>query len=211
MSKSINCPFCNHNETYKVAYRYRGHNRKNGDVNYGELIKDGTIYRYEWSHKEKIDFDGEKLKGYLYNKYCPNCEKYFYSVGKMYTIDIIRVTLIYELDNNRFRYDIDFETDGTAMYSFKKDYVTLVNNRKLSNTERYNLLSYIKESKINFWNKEYNGDNNYYWLFKLTYYNGLSALYNGMGGVPNNWEFFIDGFKNLLKTNDENSLYLKLK
>ena len=46
---------------------------------------------------------------------------------------------------------------------------------------------------------------------KLTYYNGLSALYNGMGGVPNNWEFFIDGFKNLLKTNDENSLYLKLK
>ena len=73
MSKSINCPFCNHNETYKVAYRYRGHNRKNGDVNYGELIKDGTIYRDEWSHKEKIDFDGEKLKGYLYNKYCPNC------------------------------------------------------------------------------------------------------------------------------------------
>ena len=81
MSKSINCPFCNHNETYKVAYRYRGHNRKNGDINYGELIKDGTIYRDEWSHKEKIDFDGEKLKGYLYNKYCPNCGGIMYQDG----------------------------------------------------------------------------------------------------------------------------------
>ena len=62
-----------------------------------------------------------------------------YSVGKMYTIDIIRVTLIYELDNNRFRYDIDFENVGTAMYSFKKDYVTIICDKKLSNTERYNL------------------------------------------------------------------------
>ena len=119
MGKTLNCPFCNHNETYKVAYRYRGYNRKNGEVNYGELIKDCTIYRDEWSQKEKFDFDGEKLKGYLYNKYCPNCEKYFYSVGKMYTIDITRVTLIYELNNSRFRYDIDFNTDCSAMYSFK--------------------------------------------------------------------------------------------
>ena len=43
------------------------------------------------------------------------------------------------------------------------------------------ILDSITNSKINFWNKEYiNKDyNNYKWILKLEYYNGLSECFNG--------------------------------
>lgn len=97
MGKTLTCPFCNNKDTLKVVYCYRGYKKRNND-DISNLIKDGTIYRNEKPRFEKYDFDGEKITASLYNKYCPNCDRYFHSIGKMAVIDIDKVTFIYSLE-----------------------------------------------------------------------------------------------------------------
>lgn len=60
------------------------------------------------------------------------------------------------------------------------------------------MLKSIKDSKINFWNKEYgNLENytNYIWILK----------------VPNNWDTFIRIFRKIIYKSDEDRLMDKLK
>lgn len=42
---------------------------------------------------------------------CHNCKNYFYLIGKMATVDISKLVLIYFVNNNRHRFD--FELDNT--------------------------------------------------------------------------------------------------
>ena len=177
MGKTLTCPFCNNKDTLKVVYCYRGYKRKNNDLS--NLVKDGTIYRNEKTRFEKYDFDGEKITATLYNKYCPNCQNYFHSIGKMDVIDIDKVTLIYEIENRKYRYDFDFSNNQQAKYNCKYNYVSVVKDIILSDDERYDILESIKKSKMNFWNKEYNNKDNYKykWIIKLEYHNGLSECF----------------------------------
>ena len=155
MGKTLTCSFCNNKDTLKVVYCYRGYKMKNNDLS--NLVKDGTIYR----------------------KYCPNCQNYFHSIGKMDVIDIDKVTLIYEIENRKYRYDFDFSNNQQAKYNCKYNYVSVVKDIILSDDERYDILESIKKSKMNFWNKEYNNKDNYKykWIIKLEYHNGLSECF----------------------------------
>ena len=198
IGKTLTCPFCNNKDTLKVVYCYRGYKRKNNDLS--NLVKDGTIYRNEKPRFEKYDFDGEKITATLYNKYCPNCQNYFHSIGKMDVIDIDKVTLIYEIENRKYRYDFDFSNNQQAKYNCKYNYVSVVKDIILSDDERYDILESIKKSKMNFWNKEYNNKDNYKykWIIKLEYHNGLSECFFGYDQVSDNWNSFISGFKNII-------------
>ncbi len=210
MGKTLTCPFCNNKDTLKVVYCYRGYKRKNNDLS--NLVKDGTIYRNEKPRFEKYDFDGEKITATLYNKYCPNCQNYFHSIGKMAVIDIDKVTLIYEIENSKYRYDFDFSNNQQAKYNCKYNYVLVAKDIILSDDERYDILKSIKKSKMNFWNKEYNNKDNYKykWIIKLEYHNGLSECFFGYDQVSDNWNSFISGFKNIIYKYDNEKLIDRL-
>ena len=211
MGKTLTCPFCNNKDTLKVVYCYRGYKKRNNDY-ISNLIKDGTIYRNEKPRFEKYDFDGEKITASLYNKYCPNCDKYFHSIGKMAVIDIDKVTFIYSLEKQIFRYDFDFSNNNSAKYSYKQNYISVDKDILLNETERFNILKGIKESKMNFWNKEYNYSDSfsYNWIIKLEYHNGLSECYYGYDQVSSNWDLFISGFKVIIYKYDKNKLIDKI-
>lgn len=206
MGKTLTCPFCNNKDTLKVVYCYRGYKRKKDDLS--NLVKDGTIYRNEKPRFEKYDFDGEKITATLYNKYCPNCQTYFHSIGKMAVIDINLITLIYEVNKQRYRFDFDFSNNQQSKNTCKCDYITIDKDVILSSEDRYNILKGVKESKMNFWNKEYNYNEsyNYRWIIKLEYFNGLSECFYGYDQVSNNWNTFIKGFKNTIYKYDEKQI-----
>ena len=86
-------------------------------------------------------------------------------------------------------------------------------NGKIKVKDKIKMLDSITNSKINFWNKEYiNKDyDNYKWILKLEYYNGLSECFNGHDMIPNNWNIFINGFKNFINRYDEDNLLRKIK
>lgn len=90
-----------------------------------------------------------------------------------------KVTLIYEIENSKYRYDFDFSNNQQAKYNCKYNYVSVVKDIILSDDERYDILESIKKSKMNFWNKEYNNKDNYKykWIIKLEYHNGLSECF----------------------------------
>lgn len=123
MTKTI-CPYCNSRETLNIVYNYIGYNKrknKNHDNDIKKLLKEGTILRNEKKRIEKYDFDGQKLVGKHYNKYCPICNTYFHSIGNMDVIDIKHITLIYIMDNQRHRWD--FNVSDTLNYTYKKNYI----------------------------------------------------------------------------------------
>ena len=185
--------------------------KKNDDIS--NLLKVGTIYRNEKPSYKKYDFDGEKITATLYNKYCPSCGRYFHSIGKMAVIDIDKVILIYSIDNQLFRFDFNFFNNNKATYLCKHNYVTVEQEHALSQAERFNILTGIKKSKMNFWNKEYNYNNSYKynWIIKLEYHNGLSECYYGYDQVPNNWNVFISNFKVIIYKYDQAKLIDKLQ
>ena len=75
------------------------------------------------------------------------------------------------------------------------------------------ILDSITNSKIKFWNKEYISKDydNYKWILKLEYYNGLSECFNEHDMIPNNWNIFINGFKNFINRYDEDNLLRIIK
>lgn len=111
---------------------------------------------------------------------CPYCNsKYTTSVIYLYRYN----------DNNTF---------------VKKNY-QLINQEIITDKDKIKILDSITNSKINFWNKEYiNKDyDNYKWILKLEYYNGLSECFNGHDMIPLNWNAFIKGFKNFINRYDK--------
>ena len=104
MGKTIACPYCNNRNTLKVVYCYRGYKKREKD-DVSHLIKKGTIYRNEKTRYEKYDFDGERIPANVYNKYCPNCNRYFYTTSRIAIIDIKKITFVYSLEHQIFRFD----------------------------------------------------------------------------------------------------------
>lgn len=83
-----------------------------------------------------------------------------------------------------------------------------INQENISEIDKIKILDSISKSKINFWNKEYINKNydNYKWILKLEYYNGLSECFNGNDMIPSNWNVFISGFKNLINKYDQDNI-----
>lgn len=113
---------------------------------------------------------------------------------------------------NKIRYKFEFIFGNETTLIIKRNY-ELVNQEILSNKDKIKILDSITNSKINFWNKEYiNKDyNNYKWILKLEYYNGLSECFNGHDMIPNNWDMFIGGFRNLIKKYDKDNIIVKIR
>lgn len=78
----------------------------------------------------------------------------------------------------------------------------------MSNKDKIKILDSITKSKIKFWNKEYINQNfdNYKWILKLEYYNGISECFNGNDRCPNNWNIFMNGFIDLIKKYDKDNI-----
>lgn len=219
MGKTLTCPFCHYGNTIKVVYCYKGHKIRDKYQNkYKEdelmnLVRDGTIYRTERPRYVKYDFDGEKIKASLYNKFCPNCNTYFHSIGNMAVVDIVKIVFIYEINDNRYRYDFNFSDIENSRYSYKKNYVLIINDTTLSKDERFNILKSIKESKMKFWHKQYGNIeySNYRWIIKIEYVNGLSDCFFGYDEVPDKWGVFISGFKDVICKYDNSGEVDKIK
>lgn len=113
---------------------------------------------------------------------------------------------------NKIRYKFEFIFGNETTLIIKRNY-EFVNQEILSNKDKIKILDSITKSKINFWNKEYiNKDyNNYKWILKLEYYNGLSECFNGHDMIPNNWDMFIGGFRNLIKKYDKDNIIVKIR
>ena len=113
---------------------------------------------------------------------------------------------------SKARYKYEFIFDDNPTFIFKKNY-ELISKEIITSKDKIKMLDSITNSKINFWNKEYiNKDyDNYTWILKLEYYNGLSECFNGHDMIPLNWNTFIHGFKNFINRYDEDNLLLKIK
>ena len=113
---------------------------------------------------------------------------------------------------SKARYKYEFIFDDKPIFLFKKNY-QLINQEIITDKDKIKILDSITNSKINFWNKEYiNKDyDNYKWILKLEYYNGLSECFNGHDMIPLNWNVFIKGFKNFINRYDEDNLLIKIK
>ena len=183
----MTCPYCNSKETISIIYLYRYNDnntfvkKNNEEVKYSEKIR----------KPKRKNYDGTLITDHNHNKYCKKCNKSFNSIENLYAVDISKVTLVFILNKLRYKFEFIFSDETT--FIIKRNYEIL------SNKEKVKILDSITNSKINFWNKEYiNKDyDNYKWILKLEYYNGLSECFNGHDMIPSNWDMFIDGFRNL--------------
>ncbi|MFA7064692.1 MAG: hypothetical protein WC177_04275 [Bacilli bacterium] len=200
MSKT-SCPYCNTKNSLQIIYNYNGINK---DQNYNEdthsLIKDGIYYKDFRKRDKKTDFDGETLKRKSFNRYCPNCNKEFFSAGKMSIIDIRKIILIVGNKSRRYKYLINLDDNYRAEYSLIKDHIFVKEKQFLNDNERDKILTAIKSSQIHLRSKIF-GDpyiyESYYWKFKVEYYNGASNCKMGNDTIPENWEKFITPFKDI--------------
>lgn len=191
------CPFCNSNNTFNIAYGYFGSKKtKNNFIDQKEI---GLNESYRKGF-EKFDFDGEKLVSHLPNRYCKDCGKTFQSRKVMYTIDIITINFIVWTNNNYYRLILDFSDKDNPKYSLKINWLSITINECLKIKDRNKILLSFKKYKPNLWNGHYGkyyDYNNYYWILKCTYYNGVDYVKSGNDKVPDNWEYFIKPFKEL--------------
>ena len=141
---------------------------------------------------EKYDFDGEKIKyAKLDNRYCVDCDKKFCSTRNLATVDIRKVTLVIETKTSRKKYIFDLYNEPT--YFFIKNYI-LVKEEMIDDSVVYELLSAIKNNKVNLWAGHYGywkNFNNIKWILKLEYYNGITDCKSGCDSFPDNWDVFI--------------------
>lgn len=197
----ICCPYCNGRNYLKIVYSYRGVNkRKIKNINYDNYLKEGTIFRSK-KYYNKIDFDGEKITGRLYNRYCLDCNREYHSAGKMAVIDIKKINIILGSNKERKRYIFDLYNINKPTYCFKKDYIT-VKEGLLKKEDADIVLKVIKECKTNLWKGHYGtweSFNDNYWILKLEYYNGLTEFKSGSDEYPNNWQEFIRCFNNIFE------------
>jgi len=134
---------------------------------------------------KRQNYDGTYITNHNHNKYCRNGNKSFNTMENLYAVDISKITLIFILD--KIRYKFEFLFNETTIFIIKRNY-EFINQEILSNQEKIKILDSITRSKINFWNKEYinRNFNNYKWILKLEYNNGLSECFNGHDMVPDN-------------------------
>lgn len=202
----MTCPYCNSKETISIIYLYRYNDNNTFNKKSNEEVK----YSERTRKPKRKNYDGTLITDHNYNKYCKICHKSFNSGRNLYAVDISKITLVFIL--NKLRYKFEFIFDERATFIIKRNY-ELINQEILSNQEKIKILDSITKSKINFWNKEYiNKDyDNYKWILKLEYYNGLSECFNGHDMIPNNWDIFISGFKNLINKYDQDNILKTIK
>ena len=197
----MTCPYCNSKETISIIYLYRYNDnntfvkKNNEEVKYSEKIR----------KPKRKNYDGTLITNHNHNKYCKNCNKSFNSSKNLYAVDIRKITLVFIL--NKIRYKFEFILNDNLTFIIKRNY-EFVNQEILSNKDKIKILDSITKSKIKFWNKEYINQNfdNYKWILKLEYYNGISECFNGNDRCPNNWNIFMNGFIDLIKKYDKDNI-----
>lgn len=197
----MTCPYCNSKETISIIYLYRYNDnntfvkKNNEEVKYSEKIR----------KPKRKNYDGTLITDHNHNKYCKNCNKSFNSSKNLYAVDIRKITLVFIL--NKIRYKFEFILNDNLTFIIKRNY-EFVNQEILSNKDKIKILDSITKSKIKFWNKEYINQNfdNYKWILKLEYYNGISECFNGNDRCPNNWNIFMNGFIDLIKKYDKDNI-----
>ena len=202
----MTCPYCNSKDTISIIYLYRYNDNNTFVKKNNEEVK----YSNRKRKSKRKNYDGTLITDHNYNKYCKKCKKSFNSIENLYAVDISKLTLVFILNKVKYKYEFIF--DELTTFIIKKNYI-FINQEELSNKDKIKILDSITKSKINFWNKEYiNKDyDNYKWILKIEYYNGLSECFNGHDMIPDNWNVFIDGFKNLIKKYDEDNLLKIIK
>lgn len=197
----MTCPYCNSKETISIIYLYRYNDnntfvkKNNEEVKYSEKIR----------KPKRKNCDGTLITNHNHNKYCKNCNKSFNSSKNLYAVDISKITLVFIL--NKIRYKFEFILNDNLTFIIKRNY-EFVNQEILSNKDKIKILDSITKSKIKFWNKEYINQNfdNYKWILKLEYYNGISECFNGNDSCQNNWDIFMNGFIDLIKKYDKDNI-----
>ena len=197
----MTCPYCNSKETISIIYLYRYNDnntfvkKNNEEVKYSEKIR----------KPKRKNYDGTLITNHNHNKYCKNCNKSFNSSKNLYAVDISKITLVFIL--NKIRYKFEFILNDNLTFIIKRNY-EFVNQEILSNKDKIKILDSITKSKIKFWNKEYINQNfdNYKWILKLEYYNGISECFNGNDRCPNNWNIFMNEFIDLIKKYDKDNI-----
>lgn len=197
----MTCPYCNSKETISIIYLYRYNDnntfvkKNNEEVKYSEKIR----------KPKRKNYDGTLITNHNHNKYCKNCNKSFNSSKNLYAVDISKITLVFIL--NKIRYKFEFIINDNLTFIIKRNY-EFVNQEILSNKDKIKILDSITKSKIKFWNKEYINQNfdNYKWILKLEYYNGISECFNGNDSCPNNWNILMNGFIDLIKKYDKDNI-----
>lgn len=206
MGARMTCPYCHSKDTTNVIYLYR----YNDNNTFIKKNNDEVKYSERKRKPKRLNYDGTLITDHNHNKYCNRCHKTFNSIENLYAVDISKITLVFMLSKARYKYEFIF--DDKPIFIFKKNY-ELISQEIITNKDKIKILDSITNSKINFWNKEYiNKDyDNYTWILKLEYYNGLSECFNGHDMIPLNWNTFIHGFKNFINRYDEDNLLLKIK
>ena len=197
----MTCPYCNSKETISIIYLYRYNDnntfvkKNNEEVKYSEKIR----------KPKRKNYDGTLITNHNHNKYCKNCNKSFNSSKNLYAVDISKITLVFIL--NKIRYKFEFIINDNLTFIIKRNY-EFVNQEILSNKDKIKILDSITKSKIKFWNKEYINQNfdNYKWILKLEYYNGISECFNSNDSCPNNWNILMNGFIDLIKKYDKDNI-----
>lgn len=206
MGARMTCPYCNSKDTVSIIYLYRYSDNNTFNKKSNEEVK----YSERTRKPKRKNYDGTLITDHNYNKYCKKCNKSFNSIENLFAVDISKITLVFIL--SKLRYKFEFIFDERATFIIKRNY-ELINQEILSNQEKIKIIDSITKSKINFWNKEYiNKDyDNYKWILKLEYYNGLSECFNGHDMIPNNRDVFISVFKNLINKYDQDNILKIIK
>lgn len=206
MGARMTCPYCNSKDTVSIIYLYR----YSDNNSFKMKDKEDVIYSDRIRKPKRKNYDGTLITNHNHNKYCRLCNKSFNSIEKLSAVDISKITLVFIL--NKVRYKFEFNFDDTTTFIVKRNY-EFINQETITNQDKIKILDGITKSKINFWNKEYiNKDyDNYKWILKIEYYNGLSECFNGHDMIPNNWDVFINGFKNIIKKYDKDKILVKIK
>lgn len=197
----MTCPYCNSKKTISIIYLYRYNDNNTFVKNNNEEVK----YSEKIRKPKRKNYDGTLITNHNHNKYCKNCNKSFNSSKNLYAVDISKITLVFIL--NKIRYKFEFILNDNLTFIIKRNY-EFVNQEILSNKDKIKILDSITKSKIKFWNKEYINQNfdNYKWILKLEYYNGISECFNGNDSCPNNWNIFMNGFIDLIKKYDKDNI-----
>ena len=147
-----NCPFCNSGNTFNIAYGYLVEKKTKKNYINQEDIGLNESYR---KGSPKYDFDGERLMSHLPNRYCKTFKNTFQSRKVMYTVDISIINFIICINNNYYRYILDFSDKENPKYSLRINWVSIKENESLTIKNKNKILSSFKSYNPNIWNGHY--------------------------------------------------------
>lgn len=199
------CPKCASFNTVQIVNFERNTSDVclSADLRVSQKLKSGKAILANQNYHYTMDYDGKIIKRNIYDRYCKNCKTSFYYYSNLVVGDIIKFTIIMEINKDRWKYTIKFDKKYST-YSIEHNYFDIETNSILTPARENKILIGIDKSNLLKWKPmiEKNFfDYKMHWNIYVTFYNNDTFTRGGYDEYPKEWEILMQQLKKVFKNN----------